>query len=90
MFLSTVVAAMLFTCFRLNYVVFKKKINPFEAVNGKNNYKEALDSKTGKLESSWQRNHTLFDSCRTTMRGGKVIDKLKHTSHHFVELMHKR
>ena len=25
--------------------------------------------------------------CKTTIRGGKVIDKLKHTSHHFVELI---
>ena len=34
---SLLVAAILFTSFRLNYAVFKKKINPFEAVNGKNN-----------------------------------------------------
>ena len=42
--LSTVVAAILFTCFRLNYAVFKKKINPFEAVNRKNNFLEARDN----------------------------------------------
>ena len=28
MFLSTIVTAILFTCFMLNYAVFKKKINP--------------------------------------------------------------
>ena len=38
MFLSSIVAATLFTCFRLNYAVLEKKINPFEVVNRKNNF----------------------------------------------------
>ena len=45
MFLSTIVAAILFTCFRLNYAVFKKKINSFKVVNRKNYSREALGSK---------------------------------------------
>ena len=28
--------------------------------------------------------------CKTAMQGRKVIDKLKHTSHHFVKLMPQR
>ena len=32
------------TSFRLNYAVFKKKINPIEAANWKNNCEEAFDS----------------------------------------------
>ena len=36
--LTLLEAAILFTNFRLNYAVFKKKINPFEAANGKNNF----------------------------------------------------
>ena len=35
---TLLVAAILFTSFRLKYAVFKKKINPFEAANGKNNF----------------------------------------------------
>ena len=31
-------AAILSTSFRLKYAVFKKKMNPFEAANGKNNF----------------------------------------------------
>ena len=37
-------AAILFTCFRLKYAVFRKKINPFEAVNRK---LKVLDSLNG-------------------------------------------
>ena len=40
-------AAILCTCFGLKYAVLKKKINPFEAVNRKNNFLEALDSEKG-------------------------------------------
>ena len=40
-------AAILCTCFGFKYAVFKKKINPFEAVNRKNNFLEALDSENG-------------------------------------------
>ena len=42
-------AAILCTCFGLTYAIFKKKINPFEAVpvNRKNNFLEALDSENG-------------------------------------------
>ena len=57
-------AAILCTCFGLKYAVFKKKINPFEAVNRKNNFLEALDSENG---GNW-RDHALFGSCRTTMQ----------------------
>ena len=32
----------------------------------------------------------MFDSFGTTMREDEVIDELKHTSHHFVELILKR
>ena len=47
LFLSLLVVAILCTCFGLKYAVFKKKINPFEAVNRKNNFLEALDSENG-------------------------------------------
>ena len=40
-------AAILCTCFGLKYAVCKKKINPFEAVNRKNNFIEALVSENG-------------------------------------------
>ena len=46
--LSLKLAAMLLlTCFRLKYTVLKKKINPFEAVNRKNNFdmSQKLDGK---------------------------------------------
>ena len=39
-------AAILCTCFGLKHVVFKKKIDPFETVNRKNNLL-ALDSENG-------------------------------------------
>ena len=35
---TLLVAAILSTSFRLKYAVFKKKMNPFEAANGTNNF----------------------------------------------------
>ena len=82
---------MLSNCFRFKYAVFRKKITPFEAVNRKNNFQEVLTSLNG---GNWkvpgEEITRILTDCRNTMRGEKVIDKLKHTSHHFVELMPKR
>ena len=36
--------AILYTCFRFEYDVFRRKIISFEAVNRKNNFQEVLDS----------------------------------------------
>ena len=44
---SLLVGAILCTCFGLKYAVFKKKINPFEAVNRNNNFLEALNYRGG-------------------------------------------
>ena len=66
MFLSTMVAAILFTCCRLNYAVFKTKIYPLKWLIERINTKKHSTVRT--VESSWRRNHALFDSCRTTMR----------------------
>ena len=54
--------AILYTCFRFKYEVFRKKIISFEEVNRKNNFKEVLDSVNGwKLDISRRQNCVFTD-----------------------------
>ena len=83
-------AAILCTCFGLKYAVFKKKIDPFEAVNRKNNLLEALDSENG---ANWRVSGEEIMLCLAVVelqcRKGHSPE-LKRTPHHFVELILKR